>query len=115
MGVIKNLDKLVREDVKFILQAKEYVVPGQVSVRDRLRIASMSQKALDGDVDAMEGSIEAFLDVIAPANPGLDREMFKGTLTMEQLTALFNLLNTPDAGNESEDPGKNGSGADLTK
>lgn len=113
-----NLDKIVREDVKFILKGKEYVIPGEVSVEQRLTIAKHAQNFMKSNDMANIGKIaDAFLDVIEPANPGMDRKKFKSIITMDQLNVLFRALdgNIVEQKDETEGAEKNGSGADLTQ
>lgn len=112
-----NLDKVIKPDEKFILNKKEYTIPGSISFEQRVLIAKHAQKSMKmNDVASMEKMADAFLDAIEPANPGMDRKKFKSSITMQQLGMLFGALDGKISETPTEKAGdeKNGSGADLT-
>ncbi len=90
MAEILNLDKLISEDKRFILDGKEYVIPGELPVDMTLRFIQYTQKVQKDstDIEAEREAFSVLAEIIQIKQPEMTKDKLLRLLTLRQYTEL---------------------------
>ncbi len=87
---IVNLDKLIKEDKTFILNGRQWVMPGNIDVESAFVLMKSVQQATNPE--EMAKVVSTVWKIMEPSNPGVKEEEFRKALKIQMLPALVNLL-----------------------
>jgi hypothetical protein len=91
---ILNLDKFKKQDKKFSIGGKEYIIPGDLSIYTVLRSMQQHKNVQDNpnDVEALAESFKTLTEIIQIRNPDITEEKLSKMLNTKQYIELGNLI-----------------------
>jgi hypothetical protein len=113
MAKVLNLDKLIPDNRSFILDGKEYIVPGGLSVKQVVSLTKIGQE-IQEKPEKLIDAINMLWDCLAPFNKDKTLDEFSSRLSSDVLGALLNYVFNNVGGEDKEtevfDNSKNASG-----
>ena len=91
---ITNLDSILAEDQKFIIDGKEWIVPGEISFNSILSLIGLQQKIEEDPMDFThwENQMKIVLNIFNKNHPDLTMEQLKEMLSARQVGVLVSKL-----------------------
>lgn len=87
---ITNLDSILAEDQKFIIDGKEWIIPGEISFNSIISLIGLQQKLEENptDFDVWENQMKIVLNIFNKNHPDLTMEQLKEMLSARQVGIL---------------------------
>jgi hypothetical protein len=91
---IINLDSILADDQQIVLDGKEWIIPGEISVDQIFKLIGLQQKIQEDplDFDSWDRQLQVVHQVFKKRQPDLEFEELKNMLSARQLGKLIGIL-----------------------